>query len=201
MPTPLPTQRPIGSTRAAPQAKSNNLNYALLILLVATIGAGGYGWVKLDGRLKVLETKAPSSARTAMTTPALNAAGAGYGNAGFGGAAGAAGPRGGARGGRGGGRNSAATIDSQFGLNLDANQTTLLDNLLQTRQQLRQAEQQSGSGDPNAADTSAVDGQIANMIGADNFLSIQAQLNGPAARGGRRGGNGAGAGGFGGAGG
>ncbi len=198
MPTPLPSQRSISSTRSAPPAKSNNLNIALLLLLLVTLGVGGYGWVNLNNRITTLETKLNPPARLATAgTIGLDTTGnTNQGNGGFN-------NNGGRGGGRGRGGNSAATIDQTFGLNLNAAQLTQLDSLLQQRTQLRNAARQD-VGDPNAADTTAIDNQMSGLVGPENISQVLQQING-GGRGGRggRGGNGGGGGGggFGGGGG
>ena len=75
MPTPLPSQRPITSTRTAPQAKSGNQNYVLIALLLLTAGVGGYGWVKHDERLKALEAKYAVPSGPAGTRPGAGSPG------------------------------------------------------------------------------------------------------------------------------
>lgn len=184
MPTPLPTQRPFNSTRPAPQARQKFLSFAILLLLIATLGAGGYAWVNINDRLHALETKAKAPTPTLPINrggPTTNnyAANTGRRNG---------------RTGRSG--MSAAVIAQTLGLDLTDQQITQLDGALQERQQLRRAAQQAGAAvdDSTTADTDAV---ISGIIGADNFAQIQAQLNAPARGRGARGG-GAGGGGYGG---
>ncbi len=195
MPTPLPTQRPITSTRSAPPAKSNNLSYAIIALLLATLGSGGYAWVNINGRVKALEAKTTQPLRAGVGgltgDPGTNPTGF---------AATGRGGRGGAGGGRGGGRGglSADTIVQNYGIALNDAQVGQLDTLLQQRTQLRN-NARLDSGDPNTADTNAIDNQLMNLVGVDVYSQIQGQLNG-GGRGGR-GGGGRGGGGAGGAGG
>ncbi|MEI6862639.1 MAG: hypothetical protein WCL04_10365, partial [Verrucomicrobiota bacterium] len=176
MPTPLPTQRPITSTRSAPQAKKSNLSYVIIAMLLASLGAGGYAWVKLDDRVAKIEAKlAPQPLRAGVTAPGAVTDPNFPNPGGFGGGGGPGGGRGGGRGGRGG--LSASTIMQTYGVNLSDAQVTQLDTLLQQRTQLRTAAR-NDLGDPNAADTSALDNQLVNIVGLDVFSQMQQQLNG-----------------------
>jgi hypothetical protein len=186
MATPLPTQRPVARPSASAKSGSS-LNIALLVLLLASIGAGGYGWVNLNGRIVALEKK-PTPAATARPTTAAGiqpvgpAATTGFNN--YAGGPGGQGGRGG-RGGRGGGAANTAT---RLGLDLSDAQLNQLDSLANARMQAMR-------DDPNA-DTSALDNQIADIVGIENVNSFTGFGGG--GRGGRGGRGGGGAGGPGG---
>ena len=184
MATPLPTQRPVA--RPSAQSKPSSLNLALLVLLLATIGVGGYGWVKLDGRVAALEKKGTTVA-TSPRTPATQPGPTTNFNTNPNGRGGP-----GARGQRGGG---AANTAARLGLDLTDAQLTSLDQLTSTRMQMMR--------DDPTADLSGIDGQIADIVGPENLASITCAGRGQG-RGGRGGAGGPGGGpggGFGGAGG
>ena len=178
MATPLPTQRPVA--RPSAQSKPSSLNLALLVLLLATIGVGGYGWVKLDGRVAVLEKKGTPVA-TNPRTPAAQPGPTTNFNANQNG-----------RGGRGGRGGGAANTAQRLGLDLTDAQLTSLDQLTSTRNQMMR--------DDPTADFSGIDGQIADIVGPENLASFTFAGGRGQGRGGRGGAGGPG-GGFGGAGG
>lgn len=184
-----PLTRPVTAARPAPQnSSSSKLPQSLLILLLAVnIGTTAIGWMMYQHVVKIDEHFSPSVVGTVgqpgpIANTRINPA-AGV-NPGFG-AQGAT-PGGGRRGGRGG--MSVANLAQTLGINLDANQTTQLQSLIDQRTQAQTDARANGV----QADTSTIDDQIATVLGIDP-QQLQGLL-GAGGRGGRRGGGGGGGG-------
>jgi len=197
------TSQPVKTQKTdSPSMNSNSKNTLFIILLVATLAAGGYGWVGLDRRIVVLETELAPRPTNATGRRGNNPAAVGPGvNPATGPGLGAAGP-GGNFGGRRGGNNAAAIIANA---GLDDATTAKLTDLATQRQAALQAAQADAAnqgvnrrGDPQGyqaildAATADIDGQI-GAISPDVLTALQAANQG--GRGGRRGGGGGGGGG------
>jgi hypothetical protein len=157
----------------------------LLLLLALSAGTTTIAWMT---RQDVAALKTQLATRP-IVTPASNAAvpvAGGFGQGGnFGGGPGGGGGGGGRRGGL-----SVASLVQNLGLNLDAAASTQLQGLIDQRTQAQQDARAQGY----PADTTAIDEQIAGVLGVD-----AQQLQPFLGRGGR-GGGGFGGGGFGGGG-
>ncbi len=196
------TSQPVKVSRnESPDMNPNSKNTLFIILLLATLGVGGYAWQNLNTRVVVLETQAATRVTATggrrggnpATTAVggVNAAGAGF----------QAGGPGGPGGGRRGGGNNTANIIANLGLD-DATATQLTELATQRQAAMAQAQldaQNQGinrRGDPQGyqaildAATATIDAQI-GQVSPDALAALQAAAN---RGGGRRGGGGGGGG-------
>ncbi len=174
-----PLSRPPSLSRPAQQAAPSKPPYYLLLLLLAlSAGTTTIAWMTRQDVLALktqLATRPTVSAGPVAAPTAGNFTAGGPGGGNFGGGPGGQGGQGGRRGGL-----SVANLVQGLGLNLDAAAATQLQGLIDQRSQLQQDARAQGY----PADTSALDDQIAGLLGMD-----PQQLQ-PFLGGGRRGGGG-----------
>ncbi len=201
--TPPAPIRPVSSRVTAQPAPSKSSQYLLLLLLLLNAGSISIAWMTRQD-VATLKTKLEAKPVVAVAPAGggnFNAGGGGFGGGpggnNFAGGPGGGGPGGG---GPGGGRQrgglSVANLMQTLQLNLDDATATQLQGLIDQRTQLQQDARAQGF----PADTTAIDAQLAGLLGMDP-QQLQPLLGGRGGRGGGGGGRGGGGGGRGGGGG